>query len=258
MTAPVIWNKGAFINSDNASIPITDRGFLLGDGIFDTMAAHDGVFQHAKEHMARLFENAEVMHFDLPYTQDEMLNTAKELLTHNGLLTGHISVRTTITRGTGPRGLAPAKNPDLTIIMTATPFDPSLFAAPAKLIIAKSVRRNEGSALSRIKSLNYGDNILAKLEADEAGADDALMMNNKGHIACGTNCNLFIIKGGRWFTPPIEDGVLAGITRADIMSAHNVTEQSLSKGHIMAADQAFISNSIIGLRPVAAIDTKNF
>lgn len=256
MTSTTVWYQGEFCAAEDVKIPVTDRGFLLGDGIFDTMAAHDGALEHPEDHLDRLFENAAVMALPIPYKKDAFQDAAKQLLEGNALLTGHISLRTTITRGTGKRGLAPPQNPDPTILMTATAFDPKPFKSPAKLIIAKSVRRNEGSPLSLIKSLNYGDNILAKIEADKAGADDALMMNNKGHMTCGTNCNLFIVKNGQWMTPPITDGVLEGVTRKHIIKEHNAIEQSLSVGHLMAADEVYISNSIIGLRPVTQINDK--
>ena len=261
MNAPALaWLNGSFQPLSDTHIPVTDRGFLLADGIFDTMAAAGGHLIHPQEHLKRLYENASVMALEIPYAPEILLQAAVRLVDENGLQSGHVSIRTTVTRGTAPRGLKPPAPSGTipTVLMTATAFDPGHFEKPARLILSRDVRRNEGSKLSRIKSLNYGDNILAVMEAQRAGVDDALMMNNKGHIACGTNCNVFIVKDGKWITPPLSDGVLSGITRSKILQEKEALEASFDEKALKSADQVFITNSIIGLRPVVQIDKTRY
>lgn len=254
----IIWFNGSFIDENIATIPVTDRGFLLGDGIFDTMAAKDGDIFYAEEHINRLFNNADVLNITIQYTKKQLLDIAQELLQKNEMKTGHVSLRTTITRGTGARGILPPDNPEPTILMTSTFFNPEQFKKPAIAIIAQNVRRNEGSPLSRIKSINYGDNIIAQMEAKQKGADTALMMNNARNIACATNGNIFIIENKTYITPPISDGVLGGIIREKIIKTHHALEENINTERLLNSDSVFITNSILGIRPVEKINDTVF
>lgn len=276
----ILYLNGHFIEQDNAHIPITDRGFLLGDGVFDTMAVKDGIPLYAEAHAARLSDHAESLGIPLSAATANILRPAaldapppspssaskttnlelckiiEGLIERNNLKTGYAAIRTTLTRGPGQRGLATPTPEDTrpTLLITIAPFDPAPFAKPATAIIAQSVRRNEGSPLSRIKSLNYGDNILAQNEAAAAGVDTALMLNNAGHVACATNGNIFIEEKGRLYTPPLSDGVLNGIMRQTILDQHDVTEQSLTPERLSAADALWVTNSLIKIRPVQSLN----
>ena len=254
----VIWHNGRFIPAEQSSILPADRGFLLGDGVFDTMAAQDGMPVDAPAHQARLIRHAAVLGISLP-AMDDWHDIVCELLARNRSTTGAAIIRTTLTRGPGGRGLAlPEKETSPTLLITAELFDPESYTPPATAIIAQTVRRNEGSPLSRIKSLNYGDNVLAQREAQEAGADIALMTNNAGYVCGAANGNLFIAENGRLYTPPLSDGVLDGIVRARIMTQHAVSEESLSPARLFKADALWVTNSLIGVRPVAAVDGRAF
>ncbi len=247
----VAWLNGQFTAFKDISISPADRGFLLGDGVFDTMAARDGKLLHPEDHVRRILHNAGILKIVVPYRQEDFIQALPDLLHKNGLGQGYASLRTTITRGVGPRGLAPPTAAQPTVLITATAFDPAFFKEPATAIIAETVRRNENSPLSRIKSLNYGDNLLAKMEAIEKGADEAIMLNNAGHVACGTNCNIFIQEGAEWITPPLTDGILDGITRRHLIEEKPAIEEHITVDRLLAADTVYLTNSIIGVRTVS-------
>lgn len=248
-----IWINGELKDQDLASIPCNDRGFTLGDGVFDTMLANDGVPVWPNEHFARLTYNASV--FGIEFTL-EFEKTARALLDQNGLTQGRYAIRTTITRGAGARGLNPPEHGKATVLMTAAPAPEKKHRA--ELVIAETVRRNEFSPLSHVKSLNYGDNILAVAEAREKGAEDAIMLNTAGHVCCATTSNIFIREGDKLLTPPLSDGVLSGITRQKIIDRHPVTEESFKPEKLFEADAVFLTNSIQGVRPVKRIDHTYF
>jgi branched-chain amino acid aminotransferase len=162
--------------------------------------------------------------------------------------------RLTLTRGVAPRGLAPASNlsPTLLITITSWPGSPP----PARCVIAKSTRRNEYSPLARVKSLNYLDNILAQQEAMARGANEAILLNTKGCVAETTMSNLFVVKEGQIFTPPIQDGALPGIMRTAVLAAYpSCMEKLLLPEDIYNADGVFLTNSL-GIRTLASLDGK--
>ncbi len=250
-----IWHNGKFRQEDGADIPVfafADR-LRLGHGVFDTMKCVDGVPMYAEQHLRRLFRHAAAFGIQPWKTPEEIVDIIKELLERNELTNGAYAVNTLVTGGMGARGLASLHHPFPTIVIVpAVQKLPETFA-PAKVITA-SVRRNEGSPLSQIKSVNYGDNLLAFQEAEWAGADDALMLNNKGHAACTTTGNLFILKDGKLYTPPLEDGVMDGITRALLIENHAVEIRSVDPAELFKADAVFLTNSIRGIQPIIELD----
>jgi len=238
-----------FVEEDKVAISISDRGFTLGDGVFDTQVAEQGILNDADLHFDRLQTHAIML--DIPFTKpiDELKTIAQMLLTRNGISTGRWIVRTQITRGIALRGLAPSPDAHPTIIMRAMPAQ-AIDMKPIKAIIAQTVRRNEHSPMSRIKSLNYGENILALLEARDLRADDAIMLNTEGHVTCLTTSNLFVREKDNWFTPPLSDGVFAGITRHKIIIEKNAQEEIINLDRLKSATEIFQCNSVIGLRQV--------
>lgn len=240
----IVFINGHFHDESDARIAVTDRGLLLGDGVFDTMLAIDDIPQDAVAHAGRLTRHAAAIGIDLDIAS--FPERARELLQRNGFTSGRHAVRTTVTRGPGPRGIAIAPDIAPTVIMRATPAAPP--SGPARLIIAQTVRRNEGSPLSRIKSLGYGDNIAAWREAAAAGADDAIMLNNAGNVTCATASNIFIKVGGVWLTPPLQDGVMDGITRARLLGSHFAREEAITASMARQADGLLLTNSVTGIR----------
>lgn len=256
-----IWFKGRLINEDKVRIPYTDRGFLLGDGIFDTVLAVEGQLMFFDHHYLRLCHDAEVMGIPMNYSEATLRKAIGRLLKANGLEDNHASIRITLTRGSGPRGLLPPEDPEPLIMITAAQYRPP--EGPAKAIIA-SHRRNEGSELTRIKSLSYTSSILARMEAEKQYADEAVMLNNDGLVTCATAGNIFIVeKGGRVVTPPPLHGALPGITRKMVIKAGRTTGMRISEGEISMdrlynAEEAFLTNSLMGIRRLSFVGNQAF
>ena len=254
-----LWLDGHLTGKKQARLDPGDRGLLLGDGLFETLLARDGVIEHLDLHLQRLRNSATMLGIPLPYDAAAMTQGLHELLVATGLDHGVTALRMTLTRGPGRRGLLPPEAPEPHLLMTAAPYHPPLEDSFAARIVA--IRRNEGSPLSRIKSLNYLDNVLALQEAIAAGADEALLRNNAGQICGGSRNNLFVIRAGQLLTPPISDGVLDGIKRRVILDCARrigcpVIEESLSPMDLLTVDEAFLSNSLMGIKPVHRIDER--
>lgn len=236
-----VWLNGAFLDEANARLSIADRGFTLADGIFETLL---GIGQRPvwlAEHLARLRASAFDLGLHLAFEDRAIEAAVVELLRRNGF--ARSAVRITLTRGpAAKRGLWVDDQSSSTLLMTCAPS--AAVSEPQRVVIAGTTRRNERSPLSRIKSLNYGDNILARREALARGATDALMLNGQGHVVCATVGNLFARIAGQWITPPISDGILPGIARGKIIPCLNVRQVSLPEADLRAADAAFISNSL--------------
>lgn len=246
----IVYLNGAFIQENNAMVSVIDRGLTIGDGVFDTMLAEGGALVDAPLHYARLSRHGAVM--GMAIDTAPFAAAASRLLIENEFAQGRYAVRTTITRGPGPRGLAAPESPAMTVIMRATPA-PSV-PRPPRLALVHDVRRNEGSPLSRIKSTNYGDNMLALMAAQKAGADDALLLNNAGNVACVSTSNVYVRRDGEWLTPRMEDGAMDGIARARLIADGFVREARITAPMLLNCDAMALSNSIAGVRPVEKLD----
>lgn len=248
-----LWLNGRLLTADEARIDPADRGFLLGDGLFETMRLRDGRALRLAAHLARLRAGAAVLGLPIPYDDDGLAAGLAALIAAAGA--GEGSLRLTVSRGPGQRGLPPPADPTPTVLMTLGGLAPE---TPAHLVVATVTRRNEHSPLSQIKSLNYLDNILARMEAQRAGADDALMLNTAGRVAESTVANVFWVKDGQVFTPPLTEGALPGVRRAAIMAAlpvvaRAVVERAVAADELRGADEVFLANSL-SVRPVATLD----
>jgi branched-chain amino acid aminotransferase len=222
-----------------------DRGLQYGDGVFDTMTVRSGRPLLFERHMARLAAAAELIGIEVDTTSVEavVLDLLRDLDKRDAI------VRTTLTRGTAPRGLWPANSEEPTILSVAQSWELSLVGQPARLSIA-SAPRNERSMLSRIKSLAYLDNVLAAREAAEAGADDALLLNTRGHVACTTIANLFAVHGHRVMRGfVLDEAATFGLA---------VDEVPLKLDDVLGADAVFLTNSVRLLRPVTALGGRAF
>jgi branched-chain amino acid aminotransferase len=241
-----VWLDGRIIELEEAHVSIGDRGLLLGDGLFETMAVHNAQVFDLAAHLERLASGLGVLGFagavDLPKFRSGIARYIAAEEASCAVL------RVTVTRGAGPRGLASPEAPRPTIFMTLSPM-PAARKTPLSLHIATVTRRNEHSALSRIKALPYLDNVLALSEAREQGADDALMINTRGTIACATAANVFFIREGRLETPPVSDGALPGTMRALVLCLAKQAglapvENSLHVKDLAEADEVILTNSI--------------
>ena len=201
------WHAPGWIDGDALPFDSTDRGLLLGDGLFDTSLVLGGRMVWREAHVARLIAGCRTLGFDVGV---ERIDTAIDAVTSR---MEHGSLRITVTRGVGPRGLAPPSHPRPTILAAPAPLRASALFTPLKLHVA-AVRRNETSPLSRLKTLNYLDGVLAAREAIRAGCDDALFLNTRDRVACTSVGNVFAVIGQELVTPPLADGALAGTARA--------------------------------------------
>ena len=241
--------NGALVSAAEARVDPTDRGLALGDGLFETIRAHDGRPLRLAAHCARLRAGVEVLDLPVPVSDEALGRALEETLEANSVTDGVL--RLTLTRGPGPRGLLPPPQPRPTLLITAAADASSL--SPIRAVIATTTRRNEHSPLSRCKCINYLDNILARLEAAKRGADDALLLNTAGRLAGTTIANLFLVIGGAVVTPPVADGALPGVIRAEVVTAAGAGERSLKPEDLASASEAFVTNCL-GIRPVVSVD----
>lgn len=244
-----IWLNGRLMPAAEGRVDPADRGFTLGDGLFETIRIKDGLPRHLPRHLDRLTAGVELLRLPLPYSAADLTDAMAALIGAAGVADGVL--RLTLSRGTGARGVLPPADAQPTLLMTVAPA--AHMTAPVSAIVARSTRRNEHSPLSRLKSLNYLDSILARQEAAERGADEALLLNAAGRLAESSVANLFLSVGGRLLTPPLADGALPGIRRALILERHGAEEAPLTPEDLARADEALLTNSL-GLRPLVAVD----
>lgn len=232
--------------------PLDDRGLLLGDGLFETLLAVDGVLMGVDAHLNRLAAGCATLSLPAPDRLEAELLMRQAL---TGLTAPRAAVRLTLTAGSGGRGLDRPASPALRLFATAAASPKP--DGPARLMVAKA-RRNEGSPASRLKTLSYLDNVLARAEARAVGADEALMLNNRGEAVCAAAANLFWVREGRLFTPALDCGVLAGTMRAAVLAAAEKIGVEAAQVHagrdeIETAEAVFLTSSLIGLRQVSAL-----
>lgn len=241
------------------TLPTDDRGLLLGDGLFETLLAIDGRLICCSEHLARMAAGCEVLGLPAP-DMAAARRLMEDALASAGVSRGRAAVRLTLTAGSGGRGLERPATTAPRLFATAS-------SAPAPggpaMLTSSTVRRNEGSPASRLKTLSYLDNVLARRQALEAGADEAVMLNTRGEVACAAAANLFWLKNDRLMTPALDCGVLDGIIRARVLAwaARNglrTSEVRADLADLVGADAAVLTNSLIGLRPVARLDDRIF
>lgn len=245
---PTVWLDDRLVEGEGAgAIDAADRGFLLGDGVFDTALVLGGRVFARERHLARL--EAALALLEIPASRAG-LDTAMTAL---AAARGSGSIRLTVTRGPGPRGLAFPPEPRPTILGTSAPLAPAAMFAPVRCVLA-DIRRNETSPLSRLKSLGYLDNVLASRQAARAGAGEAIFLNTRGFAACSTLANLFVVEGFELLTPPLKDGALPGVVRAWILAnaadfGLRPLEASLPARRLQGADALFLTNSLRLLSP---------
>jgi branched-chain amino acid aminotransferase len=257
-----IYLNGEFIDKDKACISVFDHGLLYGDGVFEGIRTYDSLVFRLKEHIDRLYESAEAIELKIPLTQLEMIEAVLQTLKMNSLKDAYI--RLVVTRGPGDLGLDPRKcmKPTIFIIADKIKLYPAEFYEKGLAIITATTRRNLPKALDpRIKSLNYLNNILGKIEAIKAGTEEAIMLSHDGYVTECTGDNIFMLKNGELVTPPVSVGVLEGITRdAVLMLAKkmgmNCREKMLKMENLYDADEVFLTGTAAEIIPVIKIDDK--
>jgi branched-chain amino acid aminotransferase len=255
-----IYINGTFYDKENAKISVYDHGLLYGDGIFEGMRSYSGKVFRLSEHMDRLYESARAICLQIPISKEQMEADVIETLRQNNLSDAYI--RLVVTRGAGSLGLDPNRtsNPQVIIIADHIALYPAEYYETGLKIITASTIRNHPAALSpRVKSLNYLNNIMAKIEGQQAGCVEALMLNHKGEVAECTGDNIFIIKREQLLTPPKDAGILEGITRNAVLGLARslgipAQEITLTRHDLLVADECFLTGSAAEVIPVISID----
>ncbi|MEN3014324.1 MAG: branched-chain-amino-acid transaminase [Endomicrobiia bacterium] len=256
-----VYIDGVFYEKEEAKISVFDHGFLYGDGVFEGIRSYNRRVFKLKEHIDRLFNSAKAIMLDIPYTKQEIEKAIIETLKVNNLSDAYI--RVVISRGIGDLGLDPrkCKKPSLVIIADKIVLYPKEFYENGLEVITVSTRRNLSSAINpAIKSLNYLNNIFAKIEAIKAGCEEAIMLNQDGYVAECTGDNIFIVKDNILITPPIYIGVLPGITRDTVIEIARtklkllVKEEPFTIYHVYTADECFLTGTAAEVIPVVKVD----
>lgn len=247
-----VWDGNAL--QPDGSLSALDRGVLYGDGVYETVRGYRGVLFLLEAHLDRMAEGLRVLQIPVEPT---MLQVRAALAQLEPLDQGqNLRLRVTVTRGVGgqPWELEQTTGPSINLQCRVLPHPCDTLAKVGCSAMISDVRRNETSPLSRIKSLNCLDNLLARAQAQMAGFDDVLFLNTTGRVAEASTSNLFIVAGKAVFTPPVEEGLLPGITRAMVMELTHVTERPLIAEDLFQADEIFLTNSISEIVPLTNLD----
>lgn len=257
-----IWLDGHLVDESEAKISVFDHGLLYGDGVFEGIRIYNGRVFRLEEHVRRLYDSAKAILLELPWTMDEVCRFTCETSAANQLTEGYI--RLVITRGAGELGLSPylCPTPSMFIIASSIKLYPEEYYESGLAVITCATRRPTPAALMpQVKSLNYLNNIMAKVEAIQANALEAVMLNEQGYVAECTGDNLFVIKNGELHTPLISDGALDGITRGVIFELAAelqvlVRERSLTRYDVFTADECFLTGTAAEVIPVISLDRR--
>ena len=255
-----IYLNGEFVDKADAKVSVFDHGLLYGDGVFEGIRLYDGCVFKLEEHLERLEFSAKAILLDLPMSLDEFANAVCETCRRNDLSNGY--VRLIVTRGPGHLGLTPdgCGPPNVIIIADDIQLYPEdLYENGLKIISVPTRRINAAALPPAVKSLNYLNNILAKIEAKKVGFLEALMLNDKGEIAECTGDNVFIVSKGTIFTPPLDAGSLRGITRGAVMDlaeeiGYEVREQALTRYDLWTAEECFLTGTAAEVIPCVEVD----
>ncbi|MBM00700.1 MAG: branched-chain-amino-acid transaminase [Rhodopirellula sp.] len=255
-----VFINGTLYNKEDAKVSVYDHGFLYGDGVFEGMRSYGGSVFRMKEHLDRLWESAEKIQLEIPMSKEQMADSVNATLAANEIEDGYI--RLVVSRGEGTLGLDPNKCPTPNIIIITdliTLYPDEFYQNGLEIITAKTIRNHPGALDPRIKSLNYLNNILAKIEGLAAGCVETLMLNHQGEVAECTGDNIFIVQDGRLLTPPVEAGVLEGITRGAVMELAaeddvEVVETTMTLEDVYAAEEVFLTGSAAEIVPVIKVD----
>jgi branched-chain amino acid aminotransferase len=258
-----VYISGKLYDKADAKISVYDHGLLYGDGVYEGIRAYSGRVFRLKEHVDRLYESARSIHLQIPMAREEMARAIVDTVNVNKLIDAYI--RVVVTRGSGSLGLDPRKTTDPQVIVIADAislYPAELYEHGLKIVTAGTMRNHPSALNPRIKSLNYLNNILAKIEGTNAGCLEALMLNHKGEVAECTGDNIFVVRRGAIHTPPIDAGILEGITRDAVIelargAGHEVFERSMDRHDIYTADECFLTGTAAEVIPVVECDGRS-
>jgi branched-chain amino acid aminotransferase len=259
----LVYIDGKYYPKSEAKISVYDHGLLYGDGVFEGIRAYNGIVFKLKEHIDRLYRSAHPIFLKIPMTKEQLTEAVLETLRKNNLTNAYI--RLVVTRGVGDLGLDPRKCPKATIIIITEPL--LQLHSPDKLengisTVITWVRRNSvDSATHEMKSLNYLNSILGKIEANNIGADEAICLDKTGYVCEGVGENIFIVREGKLLTPPLSSGALDGITRTLIIRLAKklgieVTERNITPNELFTADEVFFTGTAAEVAPIREVNRR--
>lgn len=256
----IVYINGKFYDEDEAKVSVFDHGYLYGDGVFEGIRLYNGRIFRCEEHINRIYSAAKAINMEIPLTKTEFRDALAETIRKNNLKDGYI--RPVVSRGKGDLGLSPlsCEKPTVVIIAGSIQLYPDEMYQKGMSVITASTRRNNPAALDpQIKSLNYLNNILAKIEANLAGVSEAIMLNSNGNVCECTGDNVFIVKDNELMTPPVYLGALDGITRKTVIElarelGYTVTEKEFNLFNLYNADECFFTGTAAEMIAVTKVD----
>ncbi|HEV3142327.1 MAG TPA: branched-chain-amino-acid transaminase [Gemmataceae bacterium] len=254
-----VYINGKIVDKSEAKVSVFDHGFLYGDGVFEGIRVYSGkVFRH-REHIDRLYDSARAIALEIPMQRETLMEAVEKTVKAAGKIDGYI--RLVITRGPGSLGLDPRKcEPQVIIIVDdISLYPPEVYESGLEIITASTIRNHPNAVNPRIKSLNYLNNILAKIEAIRAGCLEAIMLNTKGEVAECTGDNVFLVKRGVLRTPPRDAGILEGVTRNAVLELARAAdipsfEEVLTRHDVYTADECFLTGTAAEVIAVVKVD----
>jgi branched-chain amino acid aminotransferase len=257
-----IYLNGKLVPKEEAAVSVFDHGLLYGDGVFEGIRFYAGRVFRLDDHIDRLYRSARAIALNIPIDRDEMSSAVLDTIRANGMDDGY--VRLVVTRGEGSLGLSPKSCPQPTVFIIAagiTLYPEEMYQSGLKLVTCATRRIAHGALSPMVKSLNYLNNIMAKIEAEQAGAGEGLMLNEQGYVAECTGDNVFVVRDGRIITPPIAAGALAGVTRAVVFELARqlgieIREENITRYDIYTADECFLTGTAAEIIPAVQLDAR--
>jgi len=257
-----VYISGQLYDKADAKISVYDHGLLYGDGVFEGMRSYGGKVFQLEQHLTRLYNSASAIYLEIPVASDELAQAVNDTLRENEIQDGYI--RLVVTRGAGTLGLDPNRTSDPQVIIITdhmTMYPQEYYENGLEIVTVNTIRNHPGALNPRIKSLNYLNNILAKIEGLNAGCVEALMLNHKGEVAECSGDNIFLVREGELFTPPVDAGILEGVTRGAVIELAaqaqlKVHEIVMSQDDVYGADECFLTGSAAEVVPVVKVDSR--
>jgi branched-chain amino acid aminotransferase len=257
---PKVWINGKLFDKSEAKVSVYDHGLLYGDGVFEGIRVYSGKVFRLREHIDRLQDSARAIYLEIPLSREQLAEAVTSTVQANNKRDGYI--RLVVTRGAGSLGLDPRKTSDPQVIIIVddiTMYPPELYENGLEIVTAATIRNHPDALSPRIKSLNYLNNIMAKIEGVRAGCLEALMLNHKGEVAECTGDNVFLIKRGVLRTPPLDAGILSGVTRGAVLELARaaglpIEELALTRYDVYTADECFLTGTAAEVIPVVKCD----
>jgi branched-chain amino acid aminotransferase len=259
-----IWMDSGIVPVEEAKISVFDHGLLYGDGVFEGIRVYNGKIFKEKEHVKRFFESAKAIRLEIPMTPEQVSAAMWETLEANGITTGDGYIRLVVTRGVGSLGISVLHTANPTVIVIADKialYPPEVYKRGLHCVVSSYVRNHSNSTSPRVKSLNYINNVMAKLEARDAGADEAIMLTAQGNVAECTGDNIFLVRDGELFTPPTSEGILEGITRNLVIELARkrgipVQEKNLIRHDLFVCDECFATGTAAEIVAITEISKR--